>query len=326
MTVPPEFRPDVEALPPVLRALLEAELAAGNRIVRREIGIPVPPVGAFLQLAKPVSTRARESGDGLTFRDFRKFGYPGSFTDDAAVFYLLEPFAPELELDMDAIRDAHNAAIYHPTIVRSDPNTALGRFERSMAIDYEKWHDGTGYDMEALRAATGAERAAIEEVLLSRGVEDWRDVEALAALGGAQADRMLTAAMGSADAEVRLAVVRYAPQLVGGAARVRSLVQALETAHLFGGLSQALDEAAEFHPPEVVDALLRGALERDGEAAVLFAAMLMFVGGQAREAFDWEQRPFFLRFDTADPRERKAAFLELCQKLGVNAAKYLGRG
>jgi hypothetical protein len=131
VTIPPEFRPDADALPPVLRALLDAELAAGNQIVRRDYGSPTPPVGAFLQLALPVSTRPRASGDGVSFHDFSKFGFPGSFTDDGGVFYLFEPFAPELELDMDAIRDAHNAEIYHPHIIRSDPNTALGRFERT---------------------------------------------------------------------------------------------------------------------------------------------------------------------------------------------------
>lgn len=323
MTIPPEFRPDADALPAVLRALLDDELAAGNQIVRRDYGTPAPPVGAYLQLALPVSTRPRASGDGLIFRDFSKIGFPGSFTDNGGVFYLFEPFAPELELDMDAIRDAHNTAIFHPHIIRSDPNTALGRFERSMLMDYQKWHDGDGYDMDALNAATAEERAAMEAMLLDRGIKDWRDVEALAALATPRADEILKAAIENPDPEIRMAVARYAPKLIPDARRVTSLIKALETAALFGGLSQALDEAAEFHPEPVVDALFRGALKRDGETAVQFAAMLMFVHGKANEPFDWGQRPFFLRFNTENHEERIAVFRELCQKLEVDASKYL---
>lgn len=35
---------------------------------------------------------------------------------------------------------------------RSAPRSAhaLGRFERSMVMNYEKWHDGIGYDLETL--------------------------------------------------------------------------------------------------------------------------------------------------------------------------------
>jgi len=323
MTIPPEFRPDADAFPPVLRALLDAELAAGNQIARPDLGNPAPPVGAFLQLAQPVITRARASGDGLRFQDFSKFGFPGSFTDDGGVFYLLEPFAPELELDMDAIRDAHNAQVYHPQIIRSDPGTALGRFERSMVMSYEKWHDGDGYDIDALKAATAEERSGIETLLLLRGAKDWRDVEALAALGTPRADEILKTAIESPDPEIYLAVARYAPQLVPDAKRVASLVKALGTATLFGGLSQALDQVAEFHPKPVVDALFQGALKRDGETAVQFAAMLLFVHGKANDPLDWEQRPFFLRFNTENREERTKVFRELCQRVNVDASEYL---
>ena len=90
-----------------------------------------------------------------------------------------------------------------------------------------------------------------------------------------------------------------------------------------GGLSEALDEVEEVHPPSVVEALLRGALERDGEVAVHFAAMLMFLHGKAGEPVDWAQRPFFLRFHTTDRAEREAVFRELCETIGVDASRYL---
>ena len=89
---------------------------------------------------------------------------------------------------------------------------------------------------------------------------------------------------------------------------------------------EAIDEAAEFHPPGVVEALLDGALHRDGEAAVHFAALLFFLHGKAAEPFDWGQRPFFLRFQTADRRERSTVFRVLCATIGVDAGKYLRPG
>jgi hypothetical protein len=192
-----------------------------------------------------------------------------------------------------------------------------------MEIDYEKWHDGIGYDLDILRAATAEERAQIESILVARGAADWRDVEALAALGTPGARAALAEAIEVGDHRVRLAVMQHAPDMVCDATRVATLVAALEGAEIMGGLSQALDDVAEFHPPPVIDALFRGALARDGGTAVHFAAMLTYLHGRADEPFDWEQRPFFLRFHTEDRREREAVFRELCAKIGVDATKWL---
>jgi hypothetical protein len=47
----------------------------------------------------------------------------------------------------------------HPSSDRESDRLAanesvLARFERSLFIDYEQWHDGVGYDVEALDGAT----------------------------------------------------------------------------------------------------------------------------------------------------------------------------
>jgi hypothetical protein len=323
MTIPPQFRQDADAFPPKLRGLLEAELAAGNQIAGAGNSFPAPPAGAYLKLAKPVGTRARASGDGLEFRECNCSLYSGWFTDDRGFYYLLEPpLPPPPEPDMDAIRAAHLGPS-RPVPLRRDPNSAAGRFEQSMAMNYEKWHDGIGYDIATIAAATPEERQEIEMLLVGHGVKDWRDVEALAALGSPLADEILKAALDARDPEVSMAVVRYAPRLVPQTKRVAALVEALRTAELCGGLSEALAEVAQFHPPEVVEALFRGTLARDGESAVHFAAMLMYVHEKAPAPFDWEQRPFCLRFNTADRGEREAAFVELCGKLGADPTRYL---
>jgi hypothetical protein len=203
---------------------------------------------------------------------------------------------PDPEPDMDAIRAAHQPKPYRPPPITSDPNTALGRFERSTVIDYQKWHDGIGYDIEAIGAATPQERVAIEARLLHRGVTDWRDVEALNALDTPGAQEALRYAGLHANPEIRLAIARYAPQFVSQAQLTASLVEAFRTATFGRGLSEAIDEAADHHPPEVVEALLRGAIAREGEAAVHFAALLFYIHKLTAEPFDWSERPFFLRF------------------------------
>jgi hypothetical protein len=199
----------------------------------------------------------------------------------------------------------------------------LERFFRSMMIDYEKWHDGIGYDMDALREASDSERAEIEQRLAPRFKSDWRDVEALALLNTPKSKELLQKAMKQGNAEIRAAVMRYSPELVSNEERIRPLVKALETAEFYEGLTQAMDLVEEFHPPEIMDALLRGALNRSGEVAVHFAALLMFLHGKAAEPFDTQQRPFFLRFNTPNHADRKTVFRELCEKIGVDPSKYL---
>ena len=192
-----------------------------------------------------------------------------------------------------------------------------------MVMDYEKWHDGVGYDLDAITAATPPERDAIEAILLVRGLQDWRDVEALNALDTPAAQSALQEASGRASSEIRMAIVRYAPRFQSSAQRTATLVGALRTARLGGGLSDAIDEAIEYHPPQVIEALLRGALERDGETAVLFAAFLLYIHQQAKEPFDWAQRPFFLRFHTEDRSARETVFRELCARIGIDPTKHL---
>jgi len=205
------------------------------------------------------------------------------------------------------------------------PDSPLSRFKHSMIMDYEKWHDGIGYDLMALKELSAGERRIIEDILINKKPLDWRDVEALAVLDSPLARKVLKAAASESDPEVRMAVVCYAPNMITNAERTASILKALKNAKLFGGLSQALDEVEEFHPPEIIAELFRGALQREGEIAVLFAAMLFFIFGKSSEAFDMEQRPFFLRFNTADSSERRKVFAELCKILGVKPSDYGAR-
>ena len=195
---------------------------------------------------------------------------------------------------------------------------ALDRFVRSLFIDYEKWHDGVGFDLDALREVTPTERVVAESRL--DATHDWRDVEALAVLaelGSASAERSLRDALKSGSQEIRLAIMKHAPHLVDAAARTDMLVNALEVATPFDAFTDTLEQVERFHPPPVVDALWRGVDTRQGDVAVHYAAMLAFIHGKADSAFDWSMRPLFLKFNTTSSAERRAAIAELRSRLDV---------
>ncbi|MES2465238.1 MAG: HEAT repeat domain-containing protein [Armatimonadota bacterium] len=209
-------------------------------------------------------------------------------------------------------------------IAAPDSPTPRSRFIDSMTMNFDMWHDGTGYDIDALRNVPNDEVPALVTLLSARQPRDWRDIEALGVLGTPKAREAITAALTDPDPHVR----RYAAAYVGppdDPDREALLVKALESDVFFGGLTPALEEVEEFHPPKVIDALLDGALNREGEVAVHFAAMLYFLHGKSKEAFDWEHRPFFLRFHTDDSAERLTVFRELCAAIGADSTKFARR-
>lgn len=147
MPLTPDQQKELAAFPAGLRALLEAELAAGNSIIEVGHSFPAPPVGAYIKLANKVSTRPRASGGGLNFYERNSSSYSGEFTDAKRFFFILEPpNPPPPEPDMDAIRQAHEP--------KPDSLTRLAQRETgsSVAIAF-------GESTSALKQATVPARA-----------------------------------------------------------------------------------------------------------------------------------------------------------------------
>jgi hypothetical protein len=338
MDIPKEFEKDWAQFPAALRSLVEGEVAAGNAVIEFGHGSPAPPVGAYVMLAGPVRTRPRASTPEIAFYERNSSLYSGEFHDGKRWYFVLEaPLPPPPEPDMDALRAAYAPPPFvpsappprqgrdedspRPASPRRDPSP-FDRFRESLSMDFEKWKEGIGHDLEALRSSTGSARDDIERLLLTRGVTDWRDVESLLELGTPRALDLLRSAARSEDPAIALAVLRRAPELFDEETRTRQIVRGLETLQFFGGLSDALAAAEEHHPKPVIDALLCGALRRSKEGPVHFAALLFYLHGLADEAFDWNHRPFYLRFASEDPAERRLCFRELCAKLGVDPGPY----
>ena len=211
---------------------------------------------------------------------------------------------------------------------RSD---AFARFMASTNIDYEKWHDGIGYDLDALRSLSGEERQQAERWLLDRAGNDWRDIEGLLALGSGPARAAVVEQLRHGKLEQRLWAARYLTDDPAAAAtdpafdadREAAVVAGLESALIYEGLTQAFDLAVDVRTPVMVEALWRATQREESEASVHAAARLAFLYGKASSDFDWDLRPLFLRFGTADRADRAAALKELGDLCGVDPARYL---
>jgi hypothetical protein len=221
------------------------------------------------------------------------------------------------------LKNSSDSANKRPEKGNPSSLTPLQRFETSMKIGFEEWHDGIGYNIAAIRLASQAELDAIEQLLINHSPRDWRDIEALAEINTKCARATIKDAIKDPNPVVRLAVTRFAPDLITDKERTKSIIYAIKNAEIFNGFSNLLDEVERYHPKEVKEALIIGLLNGKGDVAVHFAAMLFYLYGKAKQPFDWKQRPFFLRFNAEDRKERVAVFRELCQKLKISPEKYL---
>jgi hypothetical protein len=351
----------VPKLPPSLRALVEAELVAGSEIIDVEIGRGENAGKVAIILKHPFRTTKDHPPVDVLYREllerdpmiYEYYVADESFSVATAKFKPMkfqpitgppnpteahiermkkiqereEALARKHASEQAAARAAEQSAALASAASRlsgsgEKPSDPLQRFLASMIIDYEKWHDGVGYDLDALAQLSDAELEQVEQTLIQHSPRDWRDIEALGQIDSPTAKKVVNEALKSSDAQIRQTARLYAEEDPDPKERERLLIKNLKSNDLFGGLSQAIDEAEEFHPPAVIDELFNGALKRDGEAAVHFAALLCFIHGVSKEAFDWDHRPFFLKFHSTGA-EREAVFRELCEKCKVDPAKYL---
>ena len=197
------------------------------------------------------------------------------------------------------------------------------QFRASMTLDHDAWHDGIGYDMTAVASAKARDKEAIAALVIPpRG---WRDVETLATLDTEIARAALREAIRSDVPEVRTAVTRFAPSLVSDDEKTELLVRALTSGAFYQDMSSALRQVEHFHPKPVIDAMFRALLTQSGTEAVHLAAMLAFVHKKAKTTFDWGKRPLFLKFNTDNEADRRAAFTELCKLLKIDETSTLAR-
>lgn len=202
-----------------------------------------------------------------------------------------------------------------------DRESMVERFTRSAQIDANSWRDPQ-HDLEAIELATPAERIAIEQFLIVRGISHFIDVEALVLLDTPSAHQALRAAFQNGSKDIRAAVAYLAPQLIEDDVRIADLIRRVEQCDAYENLDITLRQIESTHPPMVIHAMLQRIVREPGVAAVHFAGLLLHLHGQASEPFDWHQRPFLLRFNPGDDSDRRQAFKELCDRIHHDAERY----
>lgn len=192
-------------------------------------------------------------------------------------------------------------------------------FLESMVLNFDRWHDGTGYDLEALAQLDTRERSSIEELLIQNLVDkgDWRDVQALAALNTPAAREAVNRARFHRKGKVRNYALRIVIHTRDPENTDRELDDELEEQVIQAVLQGDFEMAESMPTPRVKRALLDSVLLVDREIRVSASAFLLYICGQTSEPFDWDQRPFFLRFGEESGEKLKQAWEELRNRAGL---------
>ncbi len=198
---------------------------------------------------------------------------------------------------------------------------AFGRFANSMKIGYEEWHDGSGYDLEALALLEGDDLRAAEDLLVARNLADWRDVEALDRIGSERAIAELIKGIESADLSVRgEALLRLMVRRALSDEQIDvALVGALRRVSLLNGLTRILGLANSHRSAAVRREVLRTAFDGEADARCHAAGLAHFMHGGSAAMFDMKFRPLYLRFNGDERKQRVAAFRELCGLINLDA-------
>lgn len=201
---------------------------------------------------------------------------------------------------------------------------AYARYIASKAIDYERWHDGEGYDLDAFAAMTPAERDSEAAAIIANGEPDWRDLEVLGAHGTRACIEHLRGLLLHPSIETRahaLGVLIDHDHTPGSVADV-------QLAHIIDAIEDGDDDAvtptlllAQEHAGPISKlALLRGAKDKPS-LALHFASALLDLAGISDDlaAFDPALRPLLLRLlpdNAAD--DRMAALDEVCRLMNID--------
>jgi hypothetical protein len=194
------------------------------------------------------------------------------------------------------------------------PTDAYSKFMASLELDYDRWHDGEGYDLEALANIDDSERGDVVWELARRDAT-WREIEALEQIDIPPAFMAIRRALRDSESiDTRLAAAEALARLEKLEEPIDQIL-AREIRTLGdddGGSTRALLMAEEYPTDAVKKALLAASLERT-DSAMHCAGVLCYLTGAGKEAFDWDLRPLFLRLGPEEPEDdRNKAISELC--------------
>lgn len=197
---------------------------------------------------------------------------------------------------------------------------AVKRFQDSMIMDFDMWHDGTGYDLSAIDDMTPEERKGVATMLKSRD-QTWRELEALAALDMEDVDDLVQeTATKSESRDNRITAA--------GALHDRGKMKKEEFEELLcneirklngkgdGSIKVLLE--AEAMPTEKVKQALLWSSWNSTDDSMSCAARLLYLCGKAEDQLAWSHREWL--FDLKPNNSyftRKKAFDKLCSICGM---------
>lgn len=207
----------------------------------------------------------------------------------------------------------------------ASPSSAYHRFIQSMVIDFDKWHDGEGYDLKALDELTAAERESVAKMLRTR--HDWQDVEALAYLNPPDCEtlrrtlddehaQMVTRLKAGEELERLGEKVDFAPLTLHMLDAADGDSSVMSRIFDFLEWRKGSPPADDWRIKKKVLQLLQ--TNRDPSSAN-WAAIAFVLFGLCKSQWDFEHRPFWLRFQEREDHD--AAFAELLQRIGVQREK-----
>lgn len=206
-----------------------------------------------------------------------------------------------------------------PTSTKNEP---MDKFLKSMNISYEAWRNGDSYDLNALKALSPAEIQEVEKILISRKDEDFRDIEALAALGTPAAIQALKDCLNSPNLSNRFHAVKCLKD-AGIEDRVEETI--LNTLHLTRigyGMVEGLRLAKEYPTEPVKRRLIWCTLHGTDDIRAHCAAMALYLHGKASSEFDNKQQIIF-RVGAKNKELGNKVFPEFCELLGVNPKEFI---
>lgn len=194
---------------------------------------------------------------------------------------------------------------------------AMDKFLKSMNISYEDWRNGSGYNLNVLKELSPEELREVEKFLIARKDDDFRDIEALAALGTPGAIQALKDCLKSPNYSNRFHAVK-ALKDAGIEDRVEEVI--LSTLHLTKisyGMVEGLRLAEKYPTEKVKHRLIWCTLHGNDDIRAHCAAMALYLYGKADSDFDNKQQIIF-RVGAKNKDIGNKAFPEFCQILGVN--------
>jgi hypothetical protein len=198
----------------------------------------------------------------------------------------------------------------------SEHTDAYVRFWQSTKIGYMEWHEGIGYDLEALRAMTPAERDQTVTALRARP-QDWRDVEAYAAVASPDAIAALRDALLAPLADTRLRSGQRLHELGLLDDLGAFVAQELTRVSIVDGLTNALRLAVLVPTDEVRRTLLSETRRRPDVAFHLATTLCWLTGAWKLQPYAQMRKLFFRLGPANGDEDRTRAFEELCRLTGM---------